>query len=138
LFFSNNHNQQRLAKNLSEYPRASTIDKEWENIKTAMKKAANEPIGIKKKYRRKKGLRIWNEEIKNAIENKRRAYQKYLQNPSEENFETYKITRNIAKTIFSKTHKESWDRFISRIESDIFGEKSMAYKVLKHLNRANI
>jgi len=64
--------QQRLAKNLSEYPRASTIDKEWENIKIAIKKAANKAIGTKKKYRRKKGLRIRNE-IKNAIENKRRA-----------------------------------------------------------------
>jgi hypothetical protein len=36
-----------------------------------MKKAANEAIGTKKKYRRKRGLGIWNEEIKNAIENKR-------------------------------------------------------------------
>jgi len=62
--------QQRLAKNLSEYLRASKIDKEWENIKIIIKKAANEAIGTKKKYRRKKGLRIWNEEIKNAIENK--------------------------------------------------------------------
>ena len=121
-------------KYLSEYPRVSTIDKEWENIKISIKKAANEAIGTKKKYRRKKGLRIWNEEIKNAIENKRTAYQKYLQNPSEETFETYKTKRNIAKTMVSKTHKESWDRFISRIESDIFGEQSMAYKVLKHLN----
>ena len=115
--------QQRLSKNLSEYPRASTIDKEWENIKIAIKKAANEAIGTKKKYRRKKGLIIWNEEIKNAIENKQTAYQKYLQNPNEENLETYKIKRNVAKTISSKTHKESWDRFISRIESDIFGEQ---------------
>jgi hypothetical protein len=89
---------QRLAKNLSEYARASTIDKEWENIKIAIKKAANEAIGTKKKYRRKKGLRIWNEEIKNAITNKRTAYQKYLQNPNEENFEMYKIKRNIAKS----------------------------------------
>jgi hypothetical protein len=62
--------QQTLARNLSEYPRASTIDKKWENIKIAIKKAANEVIGTKKIYRRKKGLRIWNEEIKNAIENK--------------------------------------------------------------------
>ena len=129
--------QQRLAKNLREYPRASTIEKEWENMKIATEKAANEATGTKKKYRRKKGLRIWNEEIKYAIENKRAAYQKYLQNPSEENFETYKIKRNIAKTIVSKTHKESWDRFISRTETDIFGEQSMAYKVLKHLNRTN-
>jgi hypothetical protein len=65
--------QQRLAKNLSEYPRASAIDKGCENIKMAIKMAANEVIGAKKKYRRKKGLRIWNEEIKNAIENKRTA-----------------------------------------------------------------
>ena len=69
--------------------------------------------------------------------NKQTAYQKYLQNPSEENFETYKIKRNIAKTIVSRTLKESRDRFISRIESDIFGGQSMAYKVLKHLNRTN-
>ena len=74
---------------------------------------------------------------KNAIENKRTAYQKYLQNPSEENLETYKIKRNIVKTIVSKTHKEFWDRFISRIESDIFGEQSMAYEVLKHVNQTN-
>ena len=129
--------QQRLGKNLSEYPRASTIDKEWENIQIDIKKEANEAIGTKKIYERKKGLRIWNEEIKNAIENKGTAHQKYLQNPNEENFATYKIKRNIVKTIISKTHKESWGRFISRIESDIFGEQSMAYKVLKHRNRTN-
>ena len=50
------------------------MDKEWENIKIAIKNAANKAIGTKKKYRRKKGLRIWNE-IKNAIENKPTAYQ---------------------------------------------------------------
>ena len=31
--------QQRLTKNLSEYCRASTIDEEWEHIKSAIKKA---------------------------------------------------------------------------------------------------
>jgi len=94
--------QQRLA---TKYPRASTTDKEWKNIKVAIKKAANEAIGTEKKYRRKKGLRIWNEEIKNAIENKRTAYQKYLQNPIEKMFQTYKIKRSIAKTIVSKTQR---------------------------------
>ena len=29
------------------------------------------------------------------------------------------------------------DRFICRIEADIFGEQSMVYKVLKRLNRTN-
>jgi hypothetical protein len=95
------------------------------NIKMATKKAANIAIGTNTKCRRKKGLRIWNEETKHAIENKWIAYQKYLQNPSEENFETYRIKRKIAKTIVSKTHKKSWDRFICRIEADIFGDQSV-------------
>ena len=129
--------QQRLTENLSEHPRALTIDEEWEQIKIAIKKTANEAIGTKRKYRRKKGLRIWNEEIKNAIENKRTAYRKYLQNSSEENYETYKITRNMAKAIVSETHEESWDGFICRIESDIFGEQNMAYRVLKHRSQTN-
>ena len=63
------------------------------------------------------------------------AYQKYLQNPSEENHEIYKIKRNTTKTIVSKAHKESWDRFTCKIEVDIFGEQNMAYKELKHLNQ---
>ena len=53
--------QQRPAKNLSEYPKASTIYEERENIKMATKKASNETTGTKTKYRRKKDLRIWNE-----------------------------------------------------------------------------
>ena len=44
---------------------------------------------------------------------------------------TYKTKMNTVKTTVSKTHKESWDRFISRIECDISGKQSTAYKVLK-------
>jgi len=65
------------------------------------------------------------------------AYPKLLQNPSEENFETYKIKRNTAKTTVCKTHKESWGRFVCRIDAEILGEQSMTYKVQKHLNLTN-
>jgi len=53
--------QQRPAKNLSEYPKASTTDEGRENLKMATNKASNETTGTKTKYRRKKILRIWNE-----------------------------------------------------------------------------
>jgi hypothetical protein len=36
----------------------------------AIKKSANEANGTEEIYRRKKGLRIWNEEFKNVIENR--------------------------------------------------------------------
>jgi hypothetical protein len=51
--------------------------------------------------------------------------------------ETYNIKRNIAKTIVSNTHSESWDRSVCSIDTETFGEQSVAYKVLKHLSRAN-
>ena len=53
------------------------------------------------------------------------------------NLEKYKIRRNMSKTIVIKTLEESWDRFICRTEADSFGEQSMAYNALKHLNRTN-
>jgi hypothetical protein len=62
--------------------------------------------------------------IKNAIESKRTDYRKHLQNPSEENFETYKIKLNMTKTIFCKTHKEYWERLIWRGEYDILGNRT--------------
>jgi ribosomal protein L14 len=42
-----------------------------------MKKAANDAIRTNKKYRRNKGIRIWNEENSNAIAKKQTAYQIY-------------------------------------------------------------
>lgn len=44
----------------------------------AIHKAAGEALGKRKKNCRKKGLRIWNEEIKNAIKDKQKAYDNYL------------------------------------------------------------
>ena len=43
----------------------------------------------------------------------------------------------MTNTVVCRTRKESWDRFICRIESDVFGEQNMAYKVLKHLSQTN-
>jgi len=47
----------------------------------AINNAANEAIGTKITYRRRKGLRIWNEEIKNAIENKANSLPKITTKP---------------------------------------------------------
>ena len=60
--------------------------------KNAYKKAVNEAIGTKKKYRRKKGLRISNEEIKNAIGNKQTNKQ---------------LTKNTYKTLMKKILKHT-------------------------------
>jgi len=48
-------------------------------IKEAITKAAEESIGYKK-WKNRKRLRTWNEEIQRAIEEKKASYRKYLQN----------------------------------------------------------
>jgi len=54
-------------------------------IKEAITKAAEESIGYKKwKYR--KWLRMWNDEIQLEIEEKKASYRKYLQNKTVEHY----------------------------------------------------
>ncbi len=61
-------------------------------------------------------------------------YKIYLDNPTENHKEEYKKARNKVKTIIRKAHADSWERFIGRIENDIYGRKTLAYKVMKTLN----
>jgi hypothetical protein len=75
-----------------------------------------------------------NEEIEQAISEKRPVYLVHLQINTEESKETYKIKRNIAKNMVRKAHQELWDRFVSQIENCIRGRQGLAYKVMRHLN----
>jgi hypothetical protein len=54
--------QWRLQRYPLNKPTKNEVD-EWQNIKECTEKAAQETIGKKNKFRRRKGLRIWNEEI---------------------------------------------------------------------------
>jgi hypothetical protein len=51
-------------------------------------------LGRKRKYRNRKGLRIWNKETEQAITEKRSAYLVHLQINTKETKVTYKIKRN--------------------------------------------
>ena len=50
------------------------IEKEWKNIQNILKSASNESLGtIKRRYRRKY-LKIWDDQIKQLIETKKKSY----------------------------------------------------------------
>jgi cell division septum initiation protein DivIVA len=92
-------------------------------LKNAFKKAAQETTGKKRKFRSRKGLRIWNEEIEKAIEEKQKAYEQWLQQNTEESKDIYKEKRNHAKTIIREAHQQSCDKFISNIEDYLHGRQ---------------
>ena len=55
-------------------PCSHNIDVEWKNLKKSLQQAANAALGKRKKRRRKRRLILWNDDIKNLIENKRKVY----------------------------------------------------------------
>lgn len=113
--------QQRLQQYLLTTVTELNLEDDWQNIKNCIEKAAREAIGKKNKIRSKKGLKIWNTEIENAIKEKQKAYKQWLQQNNEESKHIYKEKRNQAKTIVRNAHQRSWEKFISEIEDDIHG-----------------
>ena len=59
-------------------PLTGEIDADWLKIKEAITKATEESKGYKK-WKNRRLLRTWNDEIQQAIEEKKCSYRKYLQ-----------------------------------------------------------
>lgn len=127
--------QRRLTQNLLNVNTSNNIDEEWNNIKTAIIQIASECLGKRKKTKHKRGLRIWNEELQQSIKNKQKAYLRYIQSRKDEDWNNYKTARNATNILRRQAHQESWDTFISRVEDDIHGRQTFAYKIIKHLNK---
>jgi len=67
------------------------IDVEWQTLKNTLQQAANEALGKRKKRKHKRRLNLWNGDIKNLIENKKKAYLRYLTTRSETDKLEYKV-----------------------------------------------
>ncbi|KAF2898148.1 hypothetical protein ILUMI_08018 [Ignelater luminosus] len=83
--------------------------------------------------KKKNGLRIWTEDIDNAIKEKHKAYLNTLHNNTQEARLNYIEKRNKAKDIVRRTHQESWD--------NLYAISKMTYtdgKRLIHLEYAKL
>ena len=50
------------------------IEKGWKNLQKILKSAANESLGTMKRRNRRKYLKIWDDQIKQLIETKKKSY----------------------------------------------------------------
>ena len=66
--------QRRLEPNLRHSPCSLNINEEWQTLKNTLQQAVNGVLGKTKKRRHKRHLILWNENIKNLIENEKKAY----------------------------------------------------------------
>ena len=110
------------------------IEKEWKNLKQIIQSAAYESLGkIKRKYRRKY-LKIWDDEIKDIIEDKKKAHKKWLSSQKLEDKIEYKRKTAIAKREVRKRKRESWSKFVTNLEHDTYKTKPKIYKILKSIS----
>jgi len=52
------------------------IEREWKTLQNIQKQAANESLGITKRRNGRKYLKIWDDQIKQLIETKKKSYRK--------------------------------------------------------------
>lgn len=126
--------QKRLTEHSSRYPETNNVDEEWKNIKNILEKAAAEALGKQKKKYNNKKIIPWSEEQQKAVEDKNKAYHKWLQNRTERNKLEYNRMTQTVKDLNRQAQQNRWDTFISKIENDVHGRQQMAYKIMKHLN----
>jgi len=78
---------------------------------------------------------LWNEDIKNLVESKKKAYLRHLTTRLETDKIEYNRLAAIVKREKRKIKKQSWETFVSRIEHDLHGRQLNAYKIMRNLNR---
>ena len=127
--------QRRLEQSLRHSPCSLNIKEEWQTLKNTLQQAVNGALGKRKKRRHKRHLILWNEDIKNLIENKKKAYLRYLATCLETDKIEYKRLVATVKRETRKIKRQCWETFVSRIEHDLHGRQINAYKIIKNLNR---
>ena len=109
-------------------------DVEWQTLNNTLQQTANEALGRRIKRRHKRRLILWND-IKNLIENKKKAYLRYLTTHSETDKLEYKRVVAIVERETRKIKRQCTETFVSRIEHDLHGRQINAYKIIRNLNR---
>ena len=106
-------------------------------MKGVIVEAASEALGLRKKRRNKRGLYLRNEDSKCTIQNEKELYLKYLSHKNPYSLDKYNTQRRQPKSLVKITHKESWERYVSRIENDVGLHKrqNAAQEVIKKLNK---
>jgi len=88
-----------------------------------------------KRERHNRRLILRNDDIKKLIENKKKAYLRYLTTRSETDKLEYKRLVAVVERETRKIKRHCWKTIVSRIEHGLRGCQVNAYKIVRNLNR---
>ena len=102
----------------ARYWEGSNVEEVWGEFKKNVMETAAEVCGTKQYRNAQKRTRWWNEEVKQAIKNKKVAYLKWLQQQTSEAKERYQEAKKEAKRVVRQARNEEWIELGRSLEDD--------------------
>jgi len=125
----------RLATKLQNTTEVTSVENKYQGLKDDIHQAAKEALGYQENTN-KQNPEWWSEEIKELVERKKTAYQKWLSTNDPRDRELYAtINKEVKKTI-TRSKNELWERKCEEVERCIGGARvSQAWKTIKNLRK---
>ena len=109
--------------------------KNGETYKT-LKSAANESFRTIRRQNTRRYLKIWEDQIKQLIETKKKLYKKWLNSKKLEDKMEYKRNMALAKREERRRRKRlSWDKFATNLEHNTYRTQPKVYKILQQISK---
>ena len=102
----------------------------WESYKNGVLKACDDLCG-KTKGRRDQGNTWWNEQVKEAIDRKKKAFKTWCKNRSAENKSNYRKARNRTRKVAAKAMKQAAEGEMKVL----YNKSNDVFKLVKFMRR---
>ena len=114
----------------------AAVEEEWNKFKNGVLGCASEVCGVRRLGgARRKGSEWWNEEMREAVLVKKRAYERWLQKKDDVTYEYYKGERNRVKRMVKEAKLRADERWGQKM-TESFGEnKKMFWKEVKRVRK---
>ncbi|KAK7872016.1 hypothetical protein R5R35_004529 [Gryllus longicercus] len=109
----------------------------YQHLKSVVFQAAREALGLEKRRKPSK-KEMFSEDLENKIEEKKKAYLKWIATRNQETRSDYVAKRKVVKALVKLEKEEYWDRMCRDIDNTIgYNRSSNAWKIIKNM-RSNV
>lgn len=125
----------RLAAKLANVDEIEGAEEKYQTIKKCIHEAATEALGYWNKDR-KDNPEWWTDDIKDIVEEKKKAYNTWLRTKDPEDRKTYTRLNRETKKIVSKKKNQLWEKKCEDVERFLGGSRvSQAWKFIKSVRQ---
>lgn len=108
------------------------VEDTWEKIKINIKNSAKEALGEKTINTNKRNNKPWfTPEVKELAKEKNKAYIRYVNNRSVEEYQVYKKERNRTTNAIKQLKRTYGEKFSVEMEHDLYGDQKKIWNMLR-------